>query len=318
MRKESVMNLPSEVKIREVAPRDGFQSWPDFVPTEKKLEVIRSAIAAGLTEIEVTSFVNPKAIPQMRDAADVLAGLPEGEAIRVALVPNLRGAQLALQAKADELLVFISASEEHNLANVQRSVNDSLADLEAIFSLAREKGVPVQGAVAVSFGCPYRGDVDPADVFRVAEAFLEKGAHAVILADTTGMATPLRIKSLVKAFQQAFPGAGFGLHLHNNRGTAMANLYAALEAGARMFDTSLGGIGGCPNVPQAAGNLPTEDVVYMLEEMGISTGIDLVPLIKAACRLEGILGRSLPGQVMKSGPRDPKLAAAVCGIGSTV
>ena len=149
------MSLPSEVKIREVAPRDGFQSWPDFIPTAQKLDTIQSVIAAGLTEIEVTSFVNPKAIPQMKDAADVLSGLPPGKAVRVALVPNLKGAQLALEAGADELMVFISASEEHNLANVRRSISDSLASLESIFSLAEEKGVPVQGAVAVSFGCPF-------------------------------------------------------------------------------------------------------------------------------------------------------------------
>ena len=309
------MNPSSEVKIREVAPRDGFQSWPDFIPTPQKLEVIQSAIAAGVTEIEATSFVNPKAIPQMKDAADVLAGLPTGGAVRVALVPNLKGAQLALAAGADELLVFISASEEHNLANVRRSIADSLADLEGIFSLAKEKGVPVQGAVAVAFGCPFKGDVSHKEVLRVCEAYLEKGAGTVIFGDTTGMATPPRVKSLVKAFQSAFPQAGYGLHLHNNRGTAMASLYAALEAGAYMFDTSLGGIGGCPNVPQASGNLPTEDVVYMLDEMGVSTGIDLVALIKAAHNLEKILGRTLPGQVMKSGPRDPKLASEICGVG---
>ena len=164
---------------------------------------------------------------------------------------------------------------------------------------------------------PFKGDVSQAEVFRVCEAYLKQGARAVILADTTGMATPLQVKSMVKAFQGEFPEAGYGLHMHNNRGTAMANLYAALEGGARMFDTSLGGIGGCPNVPQASGNLPTEDVVYMLEEMGVSTGIDLEILIKAAHSLEKLLGGVLPGQVMKSGPRDPKLAAKICGIGHT-
>lgn len=308
------MPLPSKVKIREVAPRDGFQSWPEFVPTKRKLEVIEAMIKAGMTEIESTSFVNPKAIPQMRDAAEVMKAVPRGGCTHCASVPNLKGAQMALEAGADMVGVFISASEVHNMANVRRSISDSLADLDAIFSLAKDRGVPVLGAVAAAFGCPYQGDVSEADVFRLVEAYLSKGAAEVILADTTGMATPPRIEGLVRGYQERFPNTRFGLHLHNNRGTAMANLYTALEAGAVMFDTALGGIGGCPNVPKAAGNLPTEDVVYMLEDMGVDTGIDLEGTIKAAHLLEKILGRTLPGQVMKSGPRDPELAARICGV----
>lgn len=308
------MPLPSKVKIREVAPRDGFQSWPDFVPTEKKLEVIQAMIKAGMTEIESTSFVNPKAIPQMRDAAEVMKAVPRSGCSHCASVPNLKGAQMAMEAGADVVGVFISASEAHNMANVRRSMADSLSDLEAIFSLAKDRGIPVLGAVAVAFGCPYQGDVPEEDVFRLVDAYLSKGAAEIILADTTGMATPPRIEALVRGYQERFPGTRFGLHLHNNRGTAMANLYTALEAGATMFDTALGGIGGCPNVPQAAGNLSTEDVVYMLEDMGVDTGIDLEAIIKAALLLEKILGKTLPGQVMKSGPRDPELAAKICGL----
>jgi hydroxymethylglutaryl-CoA lyase len=312
------MAYPIKIKIREVAPRDGFQSWPDFVPTEQKIAVITALMEAGVSEIEATSFVSPKAIPQMRDAAAVMAALPRSGCVRCALVPNLKGAQLALEAGTDEIGVFISATEAHNMANVRRTVSDSLRDLRGIFDLAKDRDVPVIGAVAVSFGCPYEGDVSEESVLRVAEAYLEGGAAAVILADTTGMATPPRVEYLVGRFQQRFPQAAFGLHLHNNRGTAMTNLYTALRSGVTMFDTALGGIGGCPNVPQAAGNLPTEDVVYMLEDMGFDTGIDLIALIKAAQFLETVLGRTLPGQVMKSGPREPELAAEVCGVDHTI
>ncbi|HSO62199.1 MAG TPA: hydroxymethylglutaryl-CoA lyase, partial [Desulfobacterales bacterium] len=189
---------------------------------------------------------------------------------------------------------------------------ESLSDLRAIFDLARQRGKPVVGSMAVAFGCPYQGDVPEDDVYRLADAYVSGGAASVVLADTTGMATPPRVVRLVKGFARRFPEIPYSLHFHNNRGTAMANLYAALEAGADTFDTALGGIGGCPNVPQAAGNLSTEDVVYLLEDLGCDTGIDLMKLITAALRLEAILGRTLPGQVMKSGPRDPKLAAAVC------
>lgn len=306
------MSTKTPIRIREVAPRDGFQSWPEFVPTDRKLEVIRMLIEAGVQEMETTSFVNPKAIPQMKDAAEVLASVPRTGCIHSPLVPNLKGATLALDSGADQLVVVISVSDAHNLANVRRTVQESLSDLNAIFELARQRGKPVTGAMAVAFGCPYQGDVPEDDVYRLAEAYISGGAASVILADTTGMATPRRLVRLVKGFAQRFPRTPYSLHLHNNRGTAMANLYAALEAGADSFDAALGGIGGCPNVPQAAGNLATEDVVFMLEDMGFDTGIDLMKVIAAALRLESILGRPLPGQVMKSGPRDPKLAAAVC------
>ncbi len=304
----------TNIQIREVAPRDGFQSWPQFVPTENKIEIIRLLIETGITEMETTSFVSPKAIPQMRDAAEAMAGAPKGACIHSPLVPNLKGAQLALDNGADKLVVVISTTDAHNLANVRRTVEESIIDLQSIFALARERQKPVMGAMAVAFGCPYQGDVRDDQIYRLAEAYINGGASSVILADTTGMATPTRIVKMIKGFTNRFPKIPYSLHLHNNRGTAMANLYAALEAGADTFDTALGGIGGCPNVPLAAGNLPTEDVVFMLEDMGYDTGIDLMKIIAAAKRLEAILGGTLPGQVMKSGPRDPQLAAAVCGI----
>ncbi len=305
------MELPNQVKIREVAPRDGFQSWPDFVPTEHKREIIAAAVDSGIQEMETTSFVSPKAIPQMRDAAEVIQTAPRPACLHFALVPNLKGAQLAIEAGVDGLVVVISSSEQHNMANVRRSIKESTADLDEIFNLARKKNRRVTGALAVAFGCPYQGDVPTADVFSLAEAFVSRGADSLILADTTGMATPPRVSRLVQDFRKQF-NVDFSLHFHNNRGTAMTNLYAALTAGATVFDTALGGIGGCPNVPLAAGNLPTEDVVYMLEDMGIETGINLLSLIQAAKLLEKRLGQTLPGQVMKSGPRDPGEALKVC------
>jgi hydroxymethylglutaryl-CoA lyase len=254
-------------------------------------------------EIEAAAFVSPRAVPQMRDAADVMAGVPRDRAIYAALVPNRSGTERALAAGAGQLVAVVSASEAHNRENLRRSVSESLADLDAIFTQAISRGVPVLGAVAVSFGCPYQGEVPVADVLRVAEAFLQRGAAGLTLADTAGMATPVRVQHLIGRVRERFPGTRLVLHFHNNRGTAMANLLAALDAGATDFDASLGGIGGCPFVPRAAGNLATEDVVYMLEEMGIRTGIDLAALVRAARRLEEILGATLPGQVMKSGLR---------------
>jgi hydroxymethylglutaryl-CoA lyase len=303
--------LPTKVIIREVAPRDGFQSLKVFLPTEKKLQIIEAMANANVKDIETTSFVSPKAIPQLRDAADLMAKVPRDSIAHSALVPNLRGAKYAIATNIDHLVVVISATEAHNQENVRRSINESIADLDAIFTLARENNTPVIGSVSVSFGCPYQGDVPEKDVFKVVDAYTSRGAASIILADTTGMATPNRVEHMVMQFQDRFPGINPILHFHNNRGTAMANLLTAIKVGATTFDTALGGIGGCPYVPQAAGNLPTEDVVFMLEDMGIKTGINLESIIKAAQLLEKILGYTLPGQVMKSGPRDPKLAAKI-------
>ena len=212
---------------------------------------------------------------------------------------------MAVAAGADRINVVVSASEAHNMANFRRTIRESLAELEPIFQLGRENHVPVIGAVAVAFGCPYEGRVSVRKVLELVETFSALGSRITALGDTTGMATPFRIREMVGRLKDRIPEQPVLLHLHNNRGSAMANLYAGLEAGATMFDTALGGIGGCPNVPLAVGNLATEDVVCMLEDMGISTGIDLAALLEAACFLEKKLDRVLPGQVMKSGPIFP-------------
>ncbi len=305
------MRLPDKVQIREVAPRDGFQSWPEFVPTEIKLEVIKAAMAAGVTEFETTAFVSPKAVPQMADAVEVIKAVPREGVTHAALVPNLRGAENAVAAGVDQLNVVISASEAHNMANFRRPIADSLAALEPIFQLARKNDVGVVGAVAVAFGCPFSGEVPAADVIKIIETYVDYGSESIALGDTTGMATPLRLQQLAGSIMDRFPDKPLSLHLHNNRGTGMANLLAGLQIGVTMFDASLGGIGGCPNVPQASGNLATEDVVCMLEDMGIDTGIDLDALLEAARFLEKSLKQVLPGQVLKSGPILPNRNA--CG-----
>jgi hydroxymethylglutaryl-CoA lyase len=297
-----------KVIIREVALRDGLQSERAFVSTENKLELIHALSEAGIEYLETTSFVSPEAIPQLKDAADLMARVERGRLKHEVMVPNLKGAQRAVEAGADRLIVFVSASEAHNMANVKRSIRESLADLDAIFSLANGRNIPVAGAIAVSFGCPYQGKVPEKDVLNIAEHFVNRGADRISLADTTGLANPTQVTDMVSYFTAEIPDVNICLHLHNNRGVAIANLYAGYLAGVAMFDTSIGGIGGCPNVPKAAGNLATEDVVFMFEEMGIETGLDLSKLIKAAHFLESVLQHPLPGQMMKSGPATPSIS----------
>jgi hydroxymethylglutaryl-CoA lyase len=249
--------------------------------------------------------------PPMRSAA-VMIRVPRSGVVHAALIATAQGARAALAAGVDQLVMVVSATEAHNQANVRRPIAASLAQLDAIFELAAARQVPVLGAIAVAFGCPYEGDVAQHKVLHIASTYRSKGARTIILADTTGMATPPRIEGMVRRFQDQLLLSELALHLHNNRGTAMTNLFAALLAGITQFDTALGGIGGCPNVPRAAGNLPTEDVVYLLEDMGVATGIDLEAAIAAAQLLEKTVGRPLPGQVMKSGPRLPGPESNCC------
>jgi len=299
------------VIIREVALRDGLQSEAAFVPTERKLALVRALAEAGVKHLETTSFVSPRAIPQLRDAAELMARVERGRVAHEIMVPNLKGAQQAINARADRLIVFISASEAHNRANVRRGIRESIDDLEAIFALASDHRVPVAGAIAVAFGCPFQGSVPRTDLLAIARHFTGHGADRITLADTSGLANPAQISDTVAFIRDRLPEVTVCLHLHNNRGIAMANLYEGYLAGIDMFDTSLGGIGGCPNVPRAAGNLATEDVVFMFEAMGVETGLDLPGLINAAHMLEEILQHPLPGQVMKSGLSDSGPACIV-------
>jgi hydroxymethylglutaryl-CoA lyase len=293
-----------ECDIREVGPRDGLQNEPP-VPVADRVRLIDALAAAGVRRIEAASFVHPDAIPAMAGAEETLAGVNRRPGVRyTALVPNRRGAERALAAGADELEAVVSASRTHNLKNLRRTPEESLEEIAAVVALAHAAGRPVDACVATCFGCPYEGDVDPAVVAGYARRVLDLGADTVFFGDTTGMGSPRRVGLLLDALEAEGIDLGLiALHLHDTRGTGLANAYAALERGVTRFDASIGGLGGCPYAPGASGNIATEDLVHMVEDLGISTGISLDGLIAAAHLAEEIVGRRLPGQVMRSGPR---------------
>ena len=293
------------ITIREVGTRDGIQSLGAFIDTTHKLELLEALADTGLKRIEATSFVNSRAVPQMADAAEVMARVRRRDGVSYeALVPNVRGAQDALAASVDAVLVVVTASEAFNQKNVRMSVEASLAQFAEIKLLAHARRVACIGAIGTAFGCPYEGDIPESRLFALVERFLDMGFSELMLADTTGMANPLQIeRTMGRVLQRWGDRVAFGLHLHNTRGMGLANVVAGLQAGVTTFDASVAGIGGCPFAPQAAGNISTEDTVHMLQEMGIDTGISLERLIQVARLAQEILGRELPGQVMKAGPR---------------
>lgn len=297
----------TELTITEVGMRDGLQMEPDFVPTDQKIEIGLGLIAAGLRRIEASSFVSPKAVPQLADAAEVIAALRGRGATLAALVPNPRGAERALAAGVDELVMFISASEAHNRRNVNRSVAESLENIAPVAQAVAGSGRGLRAAVSTAFGCPWQGDISPEEVARVIEGFAAQGVRAVTLGDTTGMATPPIVRRLCAKLSDWFPEVELTLHFHNTRGIGLVNVIAGLDAGITRYESALGGLGGCPFAKGATGNICTEDLVYLAAEMGLETGIDLPRLIALAQRMQEILGHELPGQVMKAGPR---LAAA--------
>ena len=298
------MNHPLRAEITEVGARDGFQAERAFIPTAQKIEFIDRLIDAGVPRIEATSFVSPRAVPQLADAAEVMAGVDRTRGtVLAALVPNKRGALRAVEAAVDEMVVFVSASESHNRKNVNRSVEESLAGFEDVARVAGEAGIAVSGAISVSFGCPFEGDVAPERVGEIAHRFQQLGFAGASLGDTTGMATPPLVAAAVAAVREAAPGLGLALHFHNTRGVGLANVMVGLELGVDKYESSFGGIGGCPFAPKATGNICTEDLVYLLEEMGIGTGIDLRKLSGIACDVEVAVGHELPGQIMKAGLR---------------
>ena len=310
---------PSRPRIRvtEVGTRDGFQAEHAFIPTEAKAEVIDALVAAGVRHVEATSFVSPKAVPQLADAHEVLARLRRrADAHIAALVPNARGAERALGAGVDEMVVFISASETHNAANLNASIAGSLANVAEVASIARGR-TPLRGAVACAFGCPFEGEVPVDAALRLVDAYATLGIDRLTLGDTTGMATPPTVARLVEAVRKRHPGLAMALHFHNTRGVGLANVMVGLDLGVREYESSIAGLGGCPFAPGATGNICTEDLVYLLEESGFDTGIDLEALIDVARRVESVIGRQLPGQVMKAGPRLRKYAldGARCATG---
>ncbi len=297
------MKLPKQVTIVEVGPRDGFQNEPGFIPTEQKIKIIDQLSETGIQRIEVTSFVHPKAIPQLADAAEVVAGIKRKDGIRyMALIPNVKGVERALEAGIKEINLVVSASESHNRNNVNMSVAESLKTLRQAAKIALDKGMRIRGSIATTFGCPFEGRVSPQKVEEIAQEYLDMGVHELCLADTVGMADPLQVSEMVSRFKDKFEGVELSLHFHNTRGAGLANILAALLEGATIFDGSICGLGGCPFAPGATGNIPTEDMVHMLESMGIDTGINLTKLIECAKTTANLLGRELPGQVMKAGP----------------
>jgi hydroxymethylglutaryl-CoA lyase len=294
------------VSLREVGPRDGFQNEPEVIPTDEKVRLIELLAAAGLKRIEVTSFVRADVIPQLADATEVLARVrvPDDVALSV-LIPNERGLDRALaqRERFSEVSVFLSASETHNRRNVNRSIEESLAGLERVLTRARGEGLRCEAVIAVAFGCPYEGAVPEERVWAIARRLRDAGAAELGFGDTTGMANPAQVRGFFPAARRALgEDVELTAHFHNTRGQGLANVLAALDAGVRSFESSFGELGGCPVPPGATGNVATEDVVSMLHEMGVQTGVALDKLLDAARAAQDVLGRPLGSHVLTAGP----------------
>lgn len=296
------------VSIREVGPRDGLQNEPP-VSTDAKVRLLDQLGGTGVGRIEAVSFVHPKAIPQMGDADEVWSQARRASGVRYsALVPNSRGAQRALAAGFTEIEAVVSASDTHNRRNVNRTTDESLDDIVALVDELHQHRAHAEVIIATAFGCPYEGDVDPQRVVRMVDRVRAAGADRVSFGDTTGMATPRRVRDVVAPVRERHPDAPVLLHLHDTRGTALANLLTALELGVTEFDAAVGGLGGCPYAPGASGNVATEGVVHMLHDVGIDTGIDLEALLEVAAYAQEMVGRELPSGVLRAGPRSRTVA----------
>ena len=300
-------NLPDSVSVYEVSPRDGLQNERATVPLRSKLRLIDALVLAGLRRVEITSFVSPKWIPQLADADEVAqhAKAPPGVTFS-ALCPNARGLERARGGGIAEVAVFVSASETHNRKNVNKTVADTLAAFEDTIGPARALGIRVRGYLSTVWGCPFEGDVDPQRAVSLAKKLLDMGCYQVSLGDTIGVGTPRHTAKILERLLEEIAPQRLAMHMHDTRGTALANVLVGLEMGIRDFDASVGGMGGCPYAPGAAGNLATEDLVYMLHGMGIGTGIDLERLVEAGKVAESVVGRSLPGKVHLAGVRSLK------------
>jgi hydroxymethylglutaryl-CoA lyase len=295
---------PPRVRIVEVGPRDGLQMEPVFVPTELKVEILERLAAAGLAEIEATSFVHPRVIPQTADAEEVMRRLHRAPGVRwLALVPNLKGAERALAVGVDELRLVVAATESYNRRNVGLSIDESARLFGGIVELAARRGTSATVAFAVALGCPLEGTVPPERLAELCGRFVELGAEAIGIADTYGLAHPRQVRETVPVVRQAIAGRRLWLHLHDTRGLGLANTLAALDVGVDSFDAAFGGLGGTPILPGASGNVATEDLVYLCEEMGIATGVDLDRLREVSSRVAELLGKPLPSHVLRSGTR---------------
>jgi hydroxymethylglutaryl-CoA lyase len=302
-----VNELPKSVRIREVGPRDGFQNEPEVIPTDQKVRLIRMLGAAGLRRLEVTSFVRPDVIPQLADAEQVLMELERRDGIAYSvLIPNEKGLERALahRDRFDEINLFLSASETHNQRNVNSSIADSLAGLERTIGRGLQEGLRCEGVIAVSFGCPYEGEVPAERVLEIAERLAEAGCEEIGFGDTTGMANPRQVGEFFAGAQERLDGVELTAHFHNTRGQGLANVIAALEQGVESFESAFGELGGCPVPPGSTGNIATEDLVSMLHEMGTETGVDLPKLIEASRAVQEVLGRPLGAHVLRAGPVD--------------
>lgn len=291
----------SRVSVYEVGLRDGLQNEAAFVPTHEKLALVEMLADAGLRRIELTSFVSPRWIPQLADHAIVAAEAPPRAGLRYsALVPNKHGLAGASQAGLSEIAIFLSATEAHSKKNINKTVAQAVDVLADVASVAIEMGMRVRGYISVVFGCPYEGEVDVEKVHALTHALLDMGAYEVSLGDTIGVANPRQVRAVIERVADDIPLAQLALHMHDTRGTALANVLAGLDAGIRTFDSAFGGLGGCPYAPGASGNLATEDLIYMLDGMGFETGVDLGSLILASEHVSALVGRTLPSKVLQA------------------
>ncbi|HLI61938.1 MAG TPA: hydroxymethylglutaryl-CoA lyase [Terriglobales bacterium] len=300
-----MQSTSNRVYINEVAPRDGFQGESVFIPTAEKVALIDRLSTTGLAKIEVTSFTSPKAIPNLRDAEEVMCQIRRAPGVRyTALVPNVKGFERARACQVDEVNFVMSASESHNYANLRMSCEQSLAQLAEISHGARPSSIFVNASLSTAFGCPFEGRIHEDRVFAFVQSFLDRGVQGVTLCDTTGVADPRQVQRLCEAVLKRWPAVRFTVHFHNTRAMGLCNVLSALNAGMRHIDASLGGLGGCPYAPGASGNVCTEDVVHMLQQMGYDTGVNLEHLIAIAQHLPALVGHEVPGQVAKAGPAD--------------
>ncbi|KMY29007.1 hydroxymethylglutaryl-CoA lyase [Lysinibacillus xylanilyticus] len=293
------MQLPKHVTLKEVGPRDGLQNEKTHLATADKVQLVNLLSQTGLNYIEVTSFVHPKWIPQLADAVEVLQAIKRQKDITyAALVPNMRGLERALQAEVDEVSVFMSASESHNQSNINKSINETFPILQEVVVGAKAANKNVRGYISTVIGCPYEGYIQPEKVLRITEKLLEMGVDEISLGDTIGVGVPTQVENLLEELLKRYPAENFAMHFHDTRGTALANIVQSLEMGITKFDSALGGLGGCPYAKGASGNVATEDLLYLLDEMGIKTGVELNKVLEAALFIEQKLGKAVASKQM--------------------
>lgn len=308
-------SLPPKITVREVGPRDGLQNEPVFVPTSAKIDLVNALSATGVTSIQVTSMVHPKAVPQLADAELLMAGIQRPAGVEFAiLVPNMKGAERAKGANADEWSIMLSASEQHSRVNANASLDEALLRVAEIAEFGRASGVRLRGGMSMALGCPFEGRIPHDRLVKIVQAYLAAGVTEVGMADTAGVASPLHVYETCSRMIEQFPDVTFKLHLHDTRGLAMTNVLAGMMAGITIFDSSVGGLGGCPFVPNATGNLATEDLVHFCDLMGIETGLNLARLIEIAHGLPALVGHDISSKLALAGPADRLVDIALAKV----